>query len=92
MILRDGGELYQFVRLGKGCLSYMVISNGEAAIVDATRMTDVFINFAASKQAKITHIFDTHLHADHISGGRQIAAANWCNLLFTTKRCRRSCI
>ena len=72
--LTNGGELYQFVRLGKGCLSYMVISNGEAAIVDATRMTDVFINFAASKQAKITNIFDTHLHADHISGGRQIAA------------------
>jgi len=72
--LTDGGELYQFVRLGKGCLSYMVISNGEVAIVDATRMTDVFTNFAASKQAKITHVFDTHLHADHISGGRQIAA------------------
>ncbi|QGM31609.1 MBL fold metallo-hydrolase [Bacillus sp. N3536] len=72
--LQDGGELYQFVRLGKGCLSYMVISNGEAAIIDATRMADVFINFAASKEAKITHIFDTHLHADHISGGRQIAA------------------
>ncbi|MGE7977093.1 MBL fold metallo-hydrolase [Psychrobacillus sp. NPDC093200] len=72
--LQDGGELYQFVRLGKGCLSYMVISNGEAAIIDATRMADVFINFAASKKAKITHIFDTHLHADHISGGRQIAA------------------
>ena len=72
--LENGGELYQFVRLGKGCLSYMVISNGEAAVIDATRMTDVFINFAQSKQAKITHVFDTHLHADHISGGRQIAA------------------
>ena len=44
--LTNGGELYQFVRLGKGCLSYMVISNGEAAIIDAIRMTDVFINFA----------------------------------------------
>ncbi|WP_342599916.1 MBL fold metallo-hydrolase [Psychrobacillus sp. FSL H8-0483] len=72
--LENGGELYQFVRLGKGCLSYMVISNGEAAIIDATRMADVFTNFAASKQAKITNIFDTHLHADHISGGRTIAA------------------
>lgn len=71
--LTNGGELYQFVRLGKGCLSYMIISSGEAAIVDATRMTSVFTNFAASKQAKITNIFDTHLHADHISGGRQIA-------------------
>ncbi|MBM7571899.1 rhodanese-related sulfurtransferase [Aquibacillus albus] len=41
--LKDGGEIYQFVRIGKGCLSYMVISNGEAAIVDATRMVDVLI-------------------------------------------------
>lgn len=71
--LKDGGEIYQFVRIGKGCLSYMVVSNGEAAIIDATRMTDIFLNFAESIGAKITHVFDTHLHADHISGGRQIA-------------------
>ncbi|MGM0750947.1 MAG: MBL fold metallo-hydrolase [Bacillota bacterium] len=73
--LTNGGELYQFVRLGKGCLSYMVVSNGEAAIVDATRMTDIFIDFAKEKGATITNVFDTHLHADHISGGRNIAEA-----------------
>jgi glyoxylase-like metal-dependent hydrolase (beta-lactamase superfamily II) len=71
--LKGGGELYQFVRIGKGCLSYMVISNGEAAIIDSTRMTDVYLEFANSLNAKITHLFDTHLHADHISGGRVIA-------------------
>ncbi|SOC24031.1 glyoxylase-like metal-dependent hydrolase (beta-lactamase superfamily II) [Ureibacillus xyleni] len=71
--LTGGGELYQFVRLGKGCLSYMVISEGEAAIIDAVRFTDVFINFAKEKNVTIKHVFDTHLHADHISGGRQIA-------------------
>ncbi|HLO11708.1 MAG TPA: MBL fold metallo-hydrolase [Pseudoneobacillus sp.] len=71
--LRDGGEIYQFVRIGKGCLSYMVVSNGEAAIIDATRMTDIYLDFANSIGAKITHVFDTHLHADHISGGRVIA-------------------
>jgi glyoxylase-like metal-dependent hydrolase (beta-lactamase superfamily II) len=71
--LKDGGEIYQFIRIGKGCLSYMVVSNGEAAIIDATRMTDIFLDFAESKAAKITHVFDTHLHADHISGGRKIA-------------------
>ncbi len=71
--LKDGGELYQFVRIGKGCLSYMVISEGEAAIIDATRMVEVFINFAREKRVKITQVFDTHLHADHISGGRLIA-------------------
>lgn len=71
--LDGGGELYQFVRLGKGCLSYMAISGGEAAIIDAVRFTDVFIDFAEKKGAAIKHVFDTHLHADHISGGRHIA-------------------
>ena len=72
--LQDGGELYQFVRLGKGCLSYMAISQGEAAIIDAVRFTEVFTNFAKEKGVEIKHVFDTHLHADHISGGRHIAA------------------
>lgn len=71
--LLDGGELYQFVRIGKGCLSYMAVSNGEAALFDATRMTDIYIDFAKSVNAEIKHVFDTHLHADHISGGRMIA-------------------
>ncbi|MCR2821158.1 MBL fold metallo-hydrolase [Lederbergia panacisoli] len=73
--LKNGGELFQFVRIGKGCLSYMILSNGEAAIIDATRMTDVFLNFAEQQQVKIKHVLDTHLHADHISGGRKIAEA-----------------
>ncbi|MGJ7910110.1 MBL fold metallo-hydrolase [Neobacillus sp. LXY-1] len=71
--LNDGGEIYQFVRIGKGCLSYMVVSHGEAALIDATRMTDTYLNFAESIGTRITHVFDTHLHADHISGGRIIA-------------------
>ncbi|MDU0205388.1 MBL fold metallo-hydrolase [Paenibacillus sp. PFR10] len=71
--LNDGGTLYQFVRLGKGCLSYMVISDGEAAVIDAVRMTEVFEDFAKENQAVIKHTLDTHLHADHISGGRQLA-------------------
>lgn len=70
----NGGELYQFVRLGKGCLSYMMISEGEAALIDAVRFTDVFTSFAKEKGVEIKHVFDTHLHADHISGGRHIAA------------------
>lgn len=73
--LKDGGEVYQFVRIGKGCLSYMVVSNGEAAIIDATRMADVYINFAKELGVTVKHVFDTHLHADHISGGRVIAEA-----------------
>lgn len=79
--LMDGGEIYQFVRVGKGCLSYMVISDGEAAVIDTLRMTSVFENFAKQKHAVIKHTMDTHLHADHISGGLALAqhtgAAYW---------------
>ncbi|MFD0048182.1 MBL fold metallo-hydrolase [Actinomycetes bacterium NPDC127524] len=71
--LKNGGEIYQFVRTGKGCLSYMVISGGEAALIDAARMTDTYAEFAKEKGAVIKHVLDTHLHADHISGGRKIA-------------------
>jgi glyoxylase-like metal-dependent hydrolase (beta-lactamase superfamily II) len=73
--LNDGGTLYQFVRLGKGCLSYFIASNGEAAIVDAARMTDVYEQFAEKQGVQIKHVIDTHLHADHISGGRKLAAS-----------------
>jgi glyoxylase-like metal-dependent hydrolase (beta-lactamase superfamily II) len=71
--LKDGGSIYQFVRIGKGCLSYMVVSNGEAAIVDTLRMTDVYEQFAKDMNVAITHTIDTHLHADHISGGKKLA-------------------
>ncbi|MGE7274796.1 MBL fold metallo-hydrolase [Brevibacillus panacihumi] len=71
--LKDGGSIYQFVRIGKGCLSYMVVSNGEAAIVDTLRMTDVYEQFAKDINVSIKHTIDTHLHADHISGGNKLA-------------------
>ncbi|GGD48397.1 MBL fold metallo-hydrolase [Paenibacillus nasutitermitis] len=71
--LKNGGSLYQFVRIGKGCLSYMIVSGGEAAVVDTLRMTDEFMDFAEEKGALIKHTIDTHLHADHISGGRKLA-------------------
>ncbi|WP_144495656.1 MBL fold metallo-hydrolase [Bacillus sp. WP8] len=79
--LSGGGELYQFVRMGKGCLSYMIMSNGEAAVVDAARMTEVYIDFAKKHDVSVAHVLDTHLHADHISGGKKLAdqtgAAYW---------------
>ncbi|WP_027086263.1 MBL fold metallo-hydrolase [Cohnella panacarvi] len=83
--LQGGGELYQFVRIGKGCLSYMVLSDGEAATIDAVRMTDAFEQFAAEKGALIKHAIDTHLHADHISGGRRLAMNTGATYWLPTK-------
>lgn len=71
--LTGGGELYQFVRIGKGCLSYVVLSEGEGAIIDTSRMIGQYEAFLRVKDAKLVHTIDTHLHADHISGGRALA-------------------
>ncbi|WP_037463824.1 MBL fold metallo-hydrolase [Shimazuella kribbensis] len=71
--LSDGGSIYQFNRIGKGCLSYLVESNGEAAIIDAARMVEPYISFLEENNLRLTYVMDTHLHADHISGGRKLA-------------------
>lgn len=73
--LESGGEIYQFVRIGKGCLSYMIVSEGEAAVIDAVRTIRHYLDFAQERGVRIRHVMDTHLHADHISGGRDLAQA-----------------
>lgn len=87
--MRDWNELYeqatvetdstisitQFQRRGKGCLSYLLVAPeaGEAAVVDPARQVEQYVVAAAEHDAQITHVLDTHIHADHISGGRELA-------------------
>lgn len=66
-------KLYQVNRLAKGCLSYVLISEGEALILDPNRHIDVYVEIATKEGAKIRHVVDTHLHADHISGGPELS-------------------
>ena len=66
-------KVYQFIRVGKGCLSYMVVSEDQALIVDPARFVDVYEKAAEAEGAKITHIVDSHLHADHLTGGFELA-------------------
>lgn len=68
-------EILQFQRRGKGCLSYLVGSPnaGEMAVVDPTRHVEQYVVAAAELGAEITRVLDTHVHADHISGGRELA-------------------
>jgi glyoxylase-like metal-dependent hydrolase (beta-lactamase superfamily II)/rhodanese-related sulfurtransferase len=69
----DDMTVYQLIRVGKGCLSYMVISGTEAMVVDPARFTQKYIQLAEAEGVQITHIVDSHLHADHISGGPELA-------------------
>ena len=58
-------------QLYTGCLSeaaYFIASDGEAAIIDPLRDTDVYVQMAAERGVTIKYIFETHFHADFVSG------------------------
>jgi len=60
-----------------GCLahaSYMLASQGEAVVVDPQRDVDLYLKAAEQHRVKIRHIFETHLHADFVSGHKELAA------------------
>jgi len=71
------GDLFvaQIQRRAKGCLGYVVGDRGagEALVVDPTRQHHEFELVAADNGMLVTGILDTHVHADHVSGGRALA-------------------
>jgi glyoxylase-like metal-dependent hydrolase (beta-lactamase superfamily II)/rhodanese-related sulfurtransferase len=66
-------RIIQVRRTGKGCLSYIIESDGVAAVVDASINPDVYLRIAGERGFKITHVIDTHIHADHLSRSRALA-------------------
>jgi glyoxylase-like metal-dependent hydrolase (beta-lactamase superfamily II)/rhodanese-related sulfurtransferase len=70
---RSRFSLWQVNRRGKGCLSYVVVSGGDAVVVDPSRDADWYQDFAAARAARIVRVLDTHVHADHVSGGPELA-------------------
>ncbi|HEY0787839.1 MAG TPA: MBL fold metallo-hydrolase, partial [Thermoanaerobaculia bacterium] len=66
-------EIWQMNRRGKGCLSYVIRSGGDAIVVDPSRNIGEYESFVEKLGAKIVDVFDTHVHADHISGGPELA-------------------
>jgi len=60
-----------------GCLahaSYLLASEGEAVVVDPQRDVDIYLKAAEEHGVNIRHIFETHLHADFVSGHKELAA------------------
>jgi glyoxylase-like metal-dependent hydrolase (beta-lactamase superfamily II)/rhodanese-related sulfurtransferase len=66
-------EVVQVRRTGKGCLSYVVGSDGEALVVDASLDPEVYLWLAEGRGWRITGVLDTHVHADHLSRSRRLA-------------------
>ncbi len=71
--VNDTPAIYQIFRAARGCISYMVVSGKEAVAIDVTRHFDHVIALSEKLGVKIKYVLDTHLHADHISGGRELA-------------------
>jgi len=72
-------------QLYTGCLSeaaYYIESNGEAAIVDPLRDVDEYLQLARERNTMIKHIFETHFHADFVSGHIDLAKATGANIIY----------
>lgn len=78
-----GATVVQVRRRGKGCLSYVIGAGDTAVVIDPSLDLDQYLEIASEHRWSITHVFDTHLHADHLSGARSLVtrtgAALWLN-------------
>src|SRR5262245_61149971 len=71
-----------------GCLahaSYMIGSEGEAAVVDPQRDVEIYLDEARSQGFTIRHVIETHLHADFVSGHRELAERTGARIYFGWK-------
>lgn len=67
------GTLVQVARPGKGCLSHVLVSDGEAAVFDPSHYLDEYEAVLDEYDADLVGVFDTHAHADHVSGAAALA-------------------
>jgi hydroxyacylglutathione hydrolase len=75
-------------QLYTGCLSeaaYYIESNGEAAIIDPLRDIEVYLQLAKERNSQIKYIFETHFHADFVSGHLDLAKATGATIVYGPK-------
>ncbi|OQP60080.1 hypothetical protein A3860_34685 [Niastella vici] len=66
-------EILQVRRTGKGCLSYIIFSNNEAIIIDASLPEEVYEELIHQHELSVKYVIETHIHADHLSRSKQVA-------------------
>ena len=77
-------RIVQLRRTGKGCLSYLIGSNGDAAVVDASLDPRVYRRVADEHGWRIRTVLETHVHADHLSRARALAVDTGARLCLPT--------
>src|SRR6266581_5886728 len=81
----ERSSIMYFKQFYLGCLahaSYLIGSEGEAAVVDPQRDVDQYIQEAEARGLKIKYVIETHLHADFVSGHRELAARTGAKIIF----------
>ncbi len=73
IVTREGIVILQVEKVGKGCLSYIVGSKGQAIVIDPVYPATKYIEFARNEGLTIVKVMDTHQHADHVSAARELA-------------------
>lgn len=72
----DNFKVIQFRRTGKGCLSYLIISQNEAMVIDASIGSEAYEKYLLAEKAVLKYGVETHIHADHLSRSKQLASKN----------------
>ena len=67
-------RIVQLRRTGKGCLSYLIGSHGDAVVIDASLDRQVYRRVADEHGWRVRTVVETHVHADHLSRARAVAA------------------
>ncbi|MDX1613137.1 MAG: MBL fold metallo-hydrolase [Candidatus Promineifilaceae bacterium] len=73
LVETEAYQIHQVDRVARGCLSHVLISDGQAAIIDPLRHTDHYRHLLEEHGVALQLLLDTHAHADHISGGPALA-------------------
>ena len=73
VVVAQDPRVIQIQKIGKGCLSHIVESNGEAVVIDPLFPTEKYVEIAQKEKFNITSVIDTHQHADHVSAARGLS-------------------
>jgi len=77
-------RIVQLRRTGKGCLSYLIGSNGDAVVIDASLEPQIYHRAADEHGWRIRTVLETHVHADHLSRAQALAVDTGARLCLPT--------
>jgi glyoxylase-like metal-dependent hydrolase (beta-lactamase superfamily II) len=77
--------IIQVEKIGKGCLSHIVGSDGEAIVIDPTYPPSKYIEFTEKEGLNITKVIDTHQHADHVSAAKELSRITKAKLYLSSR-------